>query len=113
MIALAAVSAIQFLGMLAILAGPAARACKSVRGWIVAAWAISQAVLVVGMLLRFSRVTRHFPTWVAGWGRGAVIIWAFFSVLMLGAYFVLRLIPAPRREHSPARRSFLFAARAA
>lgn len=113
MIALAAVSAIQFLGMLAILAGPAAQARRSVRGWIVAAWTISQAVLVVGMLLRFSRVTRHFPPWVAGWGRGAVIIWAFFSVLMLGAYFVLRLIPAPRREHSPARRSFLFAARAA
>lgn len=112
MFGLMVVGAIQFAGVLAILAGPAARARRSTRVGIIGVWAVSQVVLVLGLLLRFGRVARHFPLWVSGWGRGAAFIWAFFSVLMLAGYGVSRLLRA-RPSHSPARRGFLIAARTA
>jgi hypothetical protein len=58
-------------------------------------------------LLRFERVAEHFPAWAAGWGRGAVFLWAFLSLLVAGAYGLGWLIARPRPGHSPARRRFL------
>lgn len=80
-----------------------------------AAWAASAAVLTLGFLLRFSRVARHFPEWASGWGRGAVFLWAFLSVLMAAAYALGRLLSHVVEHagagHSPARRRFLGAVR--
>ncbi len=112
-IGLALVCVVQSLGVLAILMGPAARARKSVQYAIVAGWAVSMGVLALGFMLRFARVAAHFPLWAASWGRGLAILWAFLSVLMLAAYAISRAVPAPRPEHSPARRKFLNAARTA
>jgi hypothetical protein len=112
-IGIAFVAAVQFFGVLAILGGPAARAPRAIRAAIVTMWVLCQVDLAAAMLLRFTRVTRYFPPWVAGWGRGVTILVAFFSVLMLAAYGVSRLLPASRREHNPARRGFLLAARTA
>jgi hypothetical protein len=93
--------------------GPAARAHKQARYTILAGWTLSLGVLAMGFLLRFSRVAQYFPDWSVSWGRGFAMLWALFSVLMLAAYAISRLVPAPRPEHSPARRRFLGAARAA
>ncbi len=112
-IGLSSVALLQSVGVLAILAGPAARARKPARYSILAAWAVSMVVMALGFMLRFARVARYFPEWFAGWGRGLAMLWAFFSVLMLAAYAISRAVPAPRPEHSPARRRFLFATRAA
>ena len=53
-------------------------------------WAIgiSLGVVVLGFLLRFDRVARHFPQWAAGWGRGMAVTWAFLSVFLLGAFWL-------------------------
>jgi predicted MPP superfamily phosphohydrolase len=112
-IGLSLVALLQSAGVFVILMGPAARARKPVRYSILAAWAVSMVVLALGFMLRFARVARHFPEWFAGWGRGLAMLWAFFSVLMLAAYAISRAVPAPRPEHSPARRTILRAVRTA
>jgi len=78
---------------------------------ITAAWAISMVVLTLGVVLRSTRMARHFPLWMSSWGRGAAIAWAFMSVLMIGCYELSRLIARPRADHDPARREVLRAFR--
>jgi predicted MPP superfamily phosphohydrolase len=99
----------------AIVRGPAAHASPRLRWGVQAAWAVSVAVLTLGFLLRFGRVSRHFPASVAGWGGGVAFLWAFFSVLLVAAYALGRLVShfaAPSQtRHSPARRRFLGAVR--
>jgi uncharacterized protein len=94
---------------------PIGRASKHLRSAIVAAWAVSIAVLALGFLLQSGRVARHFPEWAAGWGRGGASLWAFVSLPMAAAYGLGRLISrvfaGPRTGHSPARRRFLGAVR--
>ncbi len=80
---------------------------------ITAAWAISMVVLILGVILRSTRVARHFPAWASGWGRGAAIAWALMSVLMIGCYELARLIARPSADHNPARRDLLRAFRCA
>ena len=81
------------------------------RGAITAAWAVSMIVLFLGVVLRSTRLVRHFPVWMGSWGRGAAIAWAFMSVLMIGCYALARLIARPRADHDPARREVLRAFR--
>jgi uncharacterized protein len=83
------------------------------RAVVAAAWAVSAAAIAFGFLLRFARVATHFPLWFSGWGRGAVMLWAFFSVLMLAVYVISHVVPRARAEHSAARRIFLGSVRAA
>jgi uncharacterized protein len=100
--------------------GQGAQDSKRLRAGIAAAWAVSAAALVLGFLLDFPEIERHFPHWVPGWGRGIAVLWAFLSVLLAGCYaagWVLARLVAGRAElgggaqHSPARRNFLTAAR--
>jgi len=95
----------------AIFMGRAAQQSQRIRMAIAAAWAISVTVLALGFLLRFGRVARHFPTWAAGWGRGAAFLWAFLSLLLAAAYGLGLVIShwAARSHafHSPGRRRFL------
>lgn len=73
----------------------------------------STVALAAGFLLRFNRVSRHFPAWFAGWGRGVTGIWAFLSVLLVAAWAVSRIVMRTRSTHSPARRAFLRTAQGA
>jgi predicted MPP superfamily phosphohydrolase len=72
-------------------------------------WAlgISAGIIVWGFLMRFHRISRFFPAWCNSWGRGTAIVWAFLSVLLIGAWAVSRLFLRVRSEHSPGRRAFL------
>lgn len=92
----------------------AVRESKPLRAGIVAAWCVSAAALVLGFLLNFPEIARHFPRWVLGWGRGIAVLWAFLSVLLAGCYAagrVLARLLSAGTEHNPARRNFLAAAR--
>ena len=81
------------------------------RGLVAAGWAVSMVLITVGFLLRFYRVYHFFPPWWHEWGRSLALAWALFSVLMIGAYAFAQVVPRPRPEHNPARRSFLRTAR--
>src|SRR5579863_155897 len=107
------VSLVQSAGVFAILKGPAARAGATVRHAILAAWAVSLTVMTMGFLLSFTRVSRHFPLWFSSWGRGLTILWAMLSAMMFAAYAISRALPTAKPEHSPARRTFLLAAKTA
>lgn len=107
------VAAAHSMCLLALLKGRAAHVGPKGRVWLVSGWALSVAFLSLGFLLRFHRVAVHFAPWFASWGRGLAILWAFFSMLMLAAWGVSRLIPRPRLSHSPGRRAFLRSARLA
>ncbi len=104
---------VQAFGALWILRGPAAKAPRWFRRGILGALASSFVILMAGLLLRFARVTEHFPAWWVAWGRGVILGWAMLSVLLVLAYGVSQVLPAPRAEHSPGRRNFLRAARLA
>ena len=63
----------------------------------------SVVLLSMGFLLRAARVARFFPTWMQGWGRGLILIWAFVSILTLLSVWLASRIPV-----SAERRGFLF-----
>src|SRR5438552_1954474 len=46
----------------------------------------SAILIVFGFLLRFARVSRYFPRWFTGWGRGAILTWALLSLLLAIAW---------------------------
>jgi predicted MPP superfamily phosphohydrolase len=102
----------QAVGAFSILHGAASNWSGRARGAIVAGALASFTLVGFGVLLRFHRVARYFPEWVASWGRGAIIIWSLVSILALLAYAVTRVLPRVRPEYSAARRSFLRAAQA-
>ncbi len=92
----------------------AAREREWVQRLILASGVVSGAILILGFLLMFARVGRHFPPWTASWLRGSALIWAMVSVLWVGAWLVWRALAAILRPaHSTARRGFLNAAGAA
>jgi predicted MPP superfamily phosphohydrolase len=111
----------QAAGLLLILRGPAAGAAPWVRRAILLCAAASVTAVMFGFLLRSSRVSGHFPSWWAGWGRGLAITWAVLSVLWATAYALSRALShsmdracgGDPADHSPARRNFLRLARTA
>mgnify|MGYP003345646432 FL=1 len=82
---------------------------------IYAAGAGSVVLLAMGFLLRAARVARFFPTWMQGWGRGLILIWAFVSILTLLSVWLASRIPvsAERRGFLRLIKSALLAAPAA
>lgn len=106
---LATVVSVQVAGARMFLAMTASPAVRSLLVW---GTGLSLASLVFALSLRFSFITQFFPEWVPGWGRGVVILWAFFSVLLICAIALVQRIPV-NRSHSPARRAFLRTAQAA
>jgi uncharacterized protein len=113
LIALGIVLAAQAAGLLWILSGPALGASWGVRRAIALCGFASFGVLIFGFLLRFYRVSRHFPEWWSGWGRGLVIAWAALSLVWLAAGVVSHVWLRAQPVHNPARRSFLKAAQLA
>src|SRR5215467_2630765 len=108
----------QVAGLLLILRGPAARAPLWARRTILLCAAASAAAVMFAFLLMSSRVSGHFPSWWAGWGRGLAISWAILSVLWTAAYALSRALSHSIARMSgepadPARRNFLRLARAA
>ncbi len=69
------------------------------------------AALGLGFLLGFGRVARQFPRWMAEWGLGLVVLWAFLSVLMSGCYWLAKAVASSKASHSQPRRQFLAAVR--
>ncbi len=113
LVAFGGVLIIQAIGVAWILRGPAAKAPAWVRRAIIGATLASLAIVMFGFLLNYARVTRLFPVWWTAWGRGIIIGWAMLSALLIIAFGVSQILPAPRPEHSPGRRNFLRAARLA
>jgi uncharacterized protein len=101
---------IQAAGVLFILRGAAAGASLGIRRLIRWGALGSLALECFASLLRYQRVLRHFPLWFSGWGRGLVMAWALFSILLLLAFAIWRLGPRIQPEQSNARRNFLSAA---
>src|SRR5579862_4697256 len=102
----------QWVAVLWILRGPAAGAPRSTRLSIVFLTGVSAAVVVLGFLLRFVRIARHFPVWMAGWGRAMAITWALLSLTMLLAFAISRLLARISVGQSAGRRRFLRTAEA-
>ena len=109
-IALCLVGLLQTAFVAALLRGVAGRKTRSA---LVGAWVLSGFVLALGFTLRFHRVASHFPVWFAGWGRGLMMLWGFFSLLLMAAYIVCQVLLRTRPAYSPARRTFLRSARLA
>jgi uncharacterized protein len=80
---------------------------------ILIATGVSLALLLGAHLLNYEGIERHAPSFWRGWGRGMIMLWAFLSVLWMGAYQITRLLPRASKDHSPARRGFLRAAQVA
>ena len=110
---LAAVLVVQAAGTGLLLWGPAARRSSGVRWALVAGLLVSWWVLLLGFLLRFARVNRHFSHWWPSWGSGIALVWAFLSVWLVAALVISRWGLRVRAGHSPARRRFLNMARTA
>ena len=107
------VSAIQAIGAGLLIWGPAAIHSMRARWAIAAGTAISVLILMLGFLLRFARVNRHFPPWLGGWGRGLIFVWAFVSVLLVAGILISRWWLRAKPGYSPARRAFLHTTQAA
>lgn len=113
LILLTAVIVVQAAGVGFLIWGPAALRTWRTRWAAIALAIVSDLVMMLGFLLRFARVNRHFPAWWVGWGRGAIFIWGFLSVFLLAAILISRRWLRVQAEHSPARRAFLHTARTA
>jgi predicted MPP superfamily phosphohydrolase len=105
--------AIQLFGARWLLLGPAAKAQRWLRTTILSLTAASIAILTFGFLLNFARVSVHVPIWWVSWGRGMILGWGMLSTLLIVAFGISQLLPAPRPDHSPGRRNFLRAAHVA
>ncbi len=86
---------------------PAVRTSTSRRRLVSIAALGSAGIAIFAFLLRFARVTKYFPGWWPGWGRGLMMSWAFLTVLLVTALAVSHILPEARPEYSPARRNFL------
>lgn len=111
-ILLTAVILVQATGAGLLLWGPARVRLLHLRWAVMAGTVISAMVVMLGFLLRFARVSRYFPLWWVGWGRGLIFAWAFLSVFLVAAILISRWGLQARPGHSPARRAFLFTTRA-
>lgn len=105
--ALAILWFLQTMAAVAFFFGPAARASRSRRLLIVAAWTASCFAILLGFMFRFHRVQTFLPNPWSSWVRGLSILWGLFSVLMVGAYAMSLLVPRPQARHSTQRRAFL------
>ena len=112
-ILLTAVILVQVAGAGLLLWGPARMRLLRMRWALIAGTVISAVVLMAGFLLRFARVSQHFPPWWSGWGRGLIFAWAFLSVFLVAAMLISRWWLQPTSGHSPARRAFLHTTQAA
>jgi uncharacterized protein len=113
LILLTTVILVQAAGAALLLWGPAGVRLLRLRWAVIAGTMISALLLMMGFLLRFVRVIRHFPLWWSGWGRGLIFTWAFLSVFLVAALLISRWWLQARSEHSPARRAFLHSTQAA
>ena len=107
LISLALVLVAQGASTLWILRGPAAKAPQWLRRAIGVCAAASMTLITFASLLRYYRVAHHFPRWFATWGRGIAITWALWSVLLVAAFAVSRMVLRRRPDFSPSRRRFL------
>jgi predicted MPP superfamily phosphohydrolase len=73
----------------------------------------SGVLLFSGLAANTSRAMLHLPRSAGLAARAGGLFWALFSVALLAALLVSRLIPKPAPAHNAARRSFLLAARGA
>ena len=112
-ILLSAVILVQITGAGLLLWGPAGVRLLRLRWAVIGGTVISAVVLMLGFLLRFARVTRYFPLWWAGWGRGLIFAWAFLSIFLVAAILISRWWLQAQSGHSPARRAFLHTTQAA
>ena len=112
-ILLTVVILVQAAGAGLLLWGPARVRVSRLRGAVIAGTVFSAVALMVGFLLRFARVSRHFPPWWVGWGRGLVFAWAFLSVFLIASILISRWWLRVQPGHSQARRAFLQTTRAA
>jgi uncharacterized protein len=82
--------------------------------WAVAAGLLlSAGILFSGFAANTSRGMMTLSHQMVLLVRAAGLMWALFSLAVMAALLVVRLIPRPGPQHSPARRGFLLAARAA
>jgi predicted MPP superfamily phosphohydrolase len=71
------------------------------------------ALLLLSLSLRSMRVSMHFPQGPGLWIGFASLTLVLFLVILTAVWKVVQLMPSSRDEHSPARRMFLQASKAA
>lgn len=81
--------------------------------WALGSWMASMGVVLIGFMFRFRRVAHFFPYGWSNWIQGFAILWAFLSVLLVGAWALTSLLPRSKAVYSPSRRAFLQTANAA
>ncbi len=108
------VIAAQLAAVYLVLQKPGMQGRMWVRLLLVFAGLASALFLVIGFLMMYARIGRHFPPGSGYWIRGLAMIWAMLSVLWTGAWLVWQAMAALTRGiHSDARRGFLKASGAA
>jgi predicted MPP superfamily phosphohydrolase len=112
-VALLLVFLVQTAAAFLYLRAPARQNNPTAQRTVTGGWLVSIGVVGVGFLFRFRHVENLFPHTLSSWVHGLAIMWAFFSVLLIGAWAVSFLLPKPSPKYSPARRAFLQTANAA
>ena len=112
-IALGIILLVQAAGTFWIVRVPGARWPAIVRRAIVSVAVSSIVLTLFAFALRAGRVMRHFTPWWYGWGRGLMLAWTLFTLLIIIAFLVSHLLPRDRPEFSPARRNLLRTAKVA
>jgi len=103
----------QIAGVAWLIGWRAAGARLQTKILIAAVGALSMAASMLTFLLRFPRVSRHFPGWWISWGTGLAIAWAMLSLCWLAGCFAIWIWSRAAPGHSPARRHFFQTAYAA
>ncbi|MEP7353350.1 MAG: metallophosphoesterase [Acidobacteriota bacterium] len=65
------------------------------------------SILAFGGLLLNRTFAGLFPTWVAGWVKGLVMLWGFVSVVLVAVLFAWQRWLEPGTSHNPNRRRLL------
>jgi predicted MPP superfamily phosphohydrolase len=83
------------------------------RGAMAAGLLLSAGILFSGFAANTSRGMMTLSHDLFLLMRAAGLMWALLSLALMASLLVMRILPRPRAEHSPARRGFLLAARGA
>lgn len=113
LILFAVVAAVQATGVYLLWTSDWARRSSRARAAILAGGGMSLVALLLAVSIRRTPLARILPDSAESWGRGAVLVWALTSAMLVVALVLTRLALRVQSHHSPARRAFLRTAQTA